>query len=76
MYFLYCSSIIAQLIWRSSHGVISNKVHVPDSAWPATSSYCECCNNSIFVVAEIVFGGHDPTLGIACTGTVPVLTHR
>jgi hypothetical protein len=35
---LYCSSIIAQLIWRSSHSVISNKVHVPDSAWPATPS--------------------------------------
>ena len=33
---LYCSSILAQLIWRSSHGVISNKVHVPNSAWPAT----------------------------------------
>jgi hypothetical protein len=23
-------------IWRSLHGVISDKVHVPDSAWPAT----------------------------------------
>jgi hypothetical protein len=29
-------SILAHLIRRSSHGVISNKVHVPDSAWPAT----------------------------------------
>jgi hypothetical protein len=36
---LYCSSIIAQLIWRSSHSVISNKVHVPNSAWPATVSH-------------------------------------
>jgi hypothetical protein len=29
-------SILAQLIWRSSRGVISNRVHVSDSAWPAT----------------------------------------
>ena len=35
MFFIVCS-ILAQLIWRSSHGVISNKVHVPNSAWPAT----------------------------------------
>jgi hypothetical protein len=32
-------SILAQLISRSSHGMISNKVRVRDSAWPATCIY-------------------------------------
>ena len=32
-------SILAQLICRSSHGVVSNKVHVPDSTWPAITSH-------------------------------------
>jgi hypothetical protein len=36
--FIVCS-ILAQLIRRSSHGVISDMVHVPDSAWPATACH-------------------------------------
>jgi hypothetical protein len=38
MCFIVCS-ILAQFIWRSSHDVISNKVHVPSSAWPATIDF-------------------------------------
>jgi hypothetical protein len=32
---LNCSGIIAQLIRRSSHGTICNRVQIFDSAWPA-----------------------------------------
>lgn len=33
---LHCSGILAQLMFRPSHGPVSKVVHVHGSVWPAT----------------------------------------